>query len=255
MTVALHGCGLKLDRAKEHLDALKVEVAAFMNDAYVRTVELEADGREHSYRLYVRKKVPERWSLIFGDCLNNLRSSLDHLIFQLALTIQDPLPQNVERACAFPICSSQEQFDKQRWHIKAAPTAAVELVEDFQPYRAPEPEKDPLRILEVLNNIDKHRRLNIVASIMKSAYVFAPSPPDVVAQTASGLGAPVEDGMEYQRITFSRPKMEEQFDIPAGVEIVVLEPVPTEGIQGVVDLLGGIRDHILKTVIPRFASF
>jgi hypothetical protein len=88
----------KIDRAGEHIDVLYNEIRDWAKvNPY--SVETEPKGQSTHHRLNVRlHRVPDvrRWGLLFGDAVNNLRSSLDHLVYALAIRAsgQDPPPDS-----------------------------------------------------------------------------------------------------------------------------------------------------------------
>lgn len=73
------GVKLKIDRAAEHLEVLHQEVEAYLDD---RPYEVVSEPRPEGNPLLlckVHQHPPLRLSILLGDFLHNLRSSLDHL--------------------------------------------------------------------------------------------------------------------------------------------------------------------------------
>src|SRR4051812_34275197 len=110
---------LKLDRAIEHLEALRVECAGYLNEEpkpYFVAVKFEADEGCHVARIFIREghEPPDRIGLIAGDLFNNLRSALDHLVWDLACSehpeaeISKP---GVRKRIYFPVCANPEEVD------------------------------------------------------------------------------------------------------------------------------------------------
>src|SRR5579864_2883200 len=147
---------LKTTRAKEHLDDLRERLRRFREDNPI-TIEREDDlgNQRHILRLKV-KDIPEKFPLIVGDFLYCMRSSLDQLVWCLAQT-KRPYPRNTQ----FPI------LDKPNDHrIKkctcGVPAAAVAEIKRLQPYTGQNPAAVKAHLLFRLNllcNIDKHRRI------------------------------------------------------------------------------------------------
>jgi hypothetical protein len=73
---------LKIDRAKEHFAALDTEIRAWVGTNPMAIVkEKDAEGRRHTVLAEIINPPPlNRWSLIAGDCVHNLRSALDSLV-------------------------------------------------------------------------------------------------------------------------------------------------------------------------------
>jgi hypothetical protein len=142
------------------------------------------------YRLHIHKPMPVEISTTIGDILHNLRSALDSLAYELARRGLDrPMTAEEERACVFPVTKTPERFDQffdkaskhERTRIRSAlygarARAAFRSVQPFriheeaillgvqvsetyeQEYRWSE-----LYRLTQLSNLDKHRRLTLVA--------------------------------------------------------------------------------------------
>jgi hypothetical protein len=134
--------------------------------------------------------MPVEISTTIGDILHNLRSALDSLAYEIARRSLDrPMTAEEERACVFPVTKTPERFDQffdktskhERTRIRSAlygarARAAFRSVQPFriheeaillgvqvtetyeQEYRWSE-----LYRLTQLSNLDKHRRLTLVA--------------------------------------------------------------------------------------------
>jgi len=107
------------------------------------------------------------WDTQFGECIHNLRSSLDNFAFALARLKEDP-PLRQKSIC-FPIYTKKEEFiNNGRRNIDQLPSDASELIEKLQPFNRDgseefgRPEDDPLVILTELYNSDKHRIPSVV---------------------------------------------------------------------------------------------
>jgi len=113
-------CWAKIERAKEHAEALS-EVASQLHPQEFRTrvgIKFDLASGEHSVFVNL---VPEtgsvfrKMSVIFGDVLHNLRSTLDHLVFQLALRNTNDRLRD-ERSIQFPIESEESRFQRRCTH-------------------------------------------------------------------------------------------------------------------------------------------
>jgi hypothetical protein len=83
---ALDGIKLKVSRAEEHLEALRVECSAYLDSKPfepVRPAQSESDNDLTVWK--VNHSPPLRLSVLLGDFLHSLRSSLDHIAWQLVL--------------------------------------------------------------------------------------------------------------------------------------------------------------------------
>jgi hypothetical protein len=111
------------------------------------------------------------WGVILGDAMHNLRSALDHLVWQLVLldTGKDGTSQH-----QFPICSTGAGYwsitkdgapsmrDKRLKGITAAHRA---IIDEAQPYRRKADGRVPvLEALRDFSNHDKHRLIHTALS-------------------------------------------------------------------------------------------
>lgn len=156
----------KLIRASEHLHMLDEEIHTFGQHERAKTSRITygRDGSWYVVYLDPLPPLPLHTALVAGDCLNNLRASLDHLVWQLVLR-EDKEPGQHH---SFPICESIEQFREkcitpaQRFQ-KRYPLAGIPLngvawavIQRAQPFNYPHPKEDGLVWLNRLTNIDKH---------------------------------------------------------------------------------------------------
>jgi hypothetical protein len=234
---------LKTTRAKEHLNSLRRELDLFgKSDAY--TLSPEDDVENGIYRLKVKHEpIPNGIPLIAGDALYCLRSSLDQLVWSLA-KLTRAYPQGTQ----FPIFEtfSKDTLKRFKQYTAGVPPDAIKVIEGLQPYHGPNPAAVRSRLLWRLNilcNIDKHRRIS-VHSIM-AAFKFPDMP-----KSAVGL------------ITFEQ---NDAVCVPLGFKSQMrLDPnIPTEvifgdkaeGVQCNIDGIERIHDFVANNVIPRFARF
>lgn len=161
MSASLYGVRAKISQAEHHLRNLKVSIkrrAASKKSGDTFRV----DDERHGKLLIGRASVQEpalKWRLLVGDVAHNLRSSLDHLVYQLAL-LKNPAFKH-ERRTAFPIFTEKEEFRSKgmRRIGPHLPLSATKIIVKHQPYKRPNPTRDSLWILSELDNIDKHRTI------------------------------------------------------------------------------------------------
>lgn len=169
MPSPLDACLLKVERAKEHRDALEKyerETFAVESNRPRLGIKFESDTGDYVFFINYMPDLDDflaRCSLILGDMIYNLRSALDRLAYQLALMHTGG---NIERPgrIQFPICDSIGAFSdaKDKWLSEIAPDH-VAIMERFQGYhrvdggQAVGPYFHPLSKLRDLANVDKHR--------------------------------------------------------------------------------------------------
>lgn len=162
------GAKLKIVRAYEHLKLLndKVDGAlALQPNAVIGKVE--SDTGDKVYRAQITWQPPREWGLILGDCVHNLRSALDHMVWDLVLLNGGTPGTDTE----FPIYLDGTQYGLQHEAARklggVSPQAA-EIIEQAQPNNAP---THPLWLLRELDIVDKHRTILLTASVASVRYV------------------------------------------------------------------------------------
>jgi hypothetical protein len=169
MEATLEGVRLKLDRAGDHLQHV-VKIIADMTKVRCEMIPEEfGEGGEKKYgvlRVRLTPKPPASLSVVIGDFLFNVRSALDHLLWQLVfLNENKPSKSNM-----FPISSTPDIFSEEvkRGRVKGISTEAQKLLENLQPYH---PGNEPLATLADLHNLDKHRTLNLLTAVAQHTHV------------------------------------------------------------------------------------
>lgn len=151
----------KLGRAYQHFKSLEDQITSFLEaKPYRVAIENPSDGR-YVFRLDNAPEIPAKeWALMVGDCVHNLRSSLDYIAWRLAGS--DPGDTQTQ----FPIFTSKAGWDShsQRRVGRMLPSAQTHLQRN-QPYHLPEPDESPLNVLRVLDDTDKHKLLTVVAAV------------------------------------------------------------------------------------------
>lgn len=258
----LTGPRAKLGRADEHLTLL--------NEEFRRFVEMNANTVWSRYRregewdvvmLDPVPAVPPQIALIAGDCLNNLRTALDHLVWQLVLR-EDAQPR--DRHC-FPIYETRAEFINRvetpvRRGKKDSPLYGIPLggdvwtlIETAQPYHCPEPKADELAVLARLTNFDKHRTLLVQQTFLTSGRVFWPADVQPIDVIPSCAPLATEHPTEVMRIRFA-PGVNLRMDMEGKVS---LTPTIGDGkTQAKITILADARrrvEKILKQVaaLPR----
>ena len=105
--------------------------------------------------------IPFSIRILTGEVLGQLRSSLDHLTWQLAL-LNGPIPSE---ATEFPIFRDGPSYNRARARkIGSLSVAAQSIIDGLQPYLGATPENDMLWVLHRLVNDDKHRLPHLVGA-------------------------------------------------------------------------------------------
>jgi len=154
---------LKIERAKKHINDLQIEINAFLNTKpYVISTKQNPQTRQLIYYISSVKDVPSQVALIAGDCLQNIRSALDHLAWQLV----ESNGQKPTTSTCFPIHDDAAKY-KSRYmgQVRGMSNAAINAINAIKPYKGG---NDVLWKIHKLNNVDKHRLLITVGSAFGS---------------------------------------------------------------------------------------
>ncbi|HMF76599.1 MAG TPA: hypothetical protein VK604_13145, partial [Bryobacteraceae bacterium] len=220
---------LKIERAKEHFGALETEVMAWLKtNPMAMTKEKDAEGRHHTVFAEIVNPPPlNRWSLISGDCIHNLRSALDSLIYGIAIHETGLNPPEDEAKLQFPIFSDADKFNEKRNkdRIKSLSQAVQSEIEKVQPYNVPHKELPPLlELLGVLDNFDKHRTLNVMAAVPQSANFDMVHSPDRAISSVTGHRKGIEGKTEILSFTVEPPEQNLEYKCGAAIFICVTHP-------------------------------
>lgn len=154
----------KIARAEEHFQRLKQEFAVYVADypgMILGHIEVARQADAVGFlTVYTLRALPPSVGVTIGDIVHCLRSSLDHLAWQVA-----KVPNSNTQ---FPIEDKPSNLDKRGRPAQPtvnSPTGPEvrALLASFQPWwpdGALNP-KHPLRLLRELSNIDKHRQLPV----------------------------------------------------------------------------------------------
>jgi len=191
----------KLDRAKEHFDVLKAQLAEAVDPkkhpvvfkteykaeaeppsrrqiafatkvAMLRRVEPPALADRKLERAVIRIATMPTFtieqSLLLGEALNACRASLDHLAWVLVKHHGSKLNAKQRQNIAFPMKRTSKNFviDCNYRHLRGVPTDPfVTLAERYQPYKRTIIGRT-MRSLRNLSDVDKHRFVIPIASPM-----------------------------------------------------------------------------------------
>jgi hypothetical protein len=160
----------KLERAKRHVDSLRVGVGRFADgQSHPLEIRRHFDPKRSAIVYTAWPGIPDDAGLMVGDAVSNFRSSINYVAWQLAIDYLGREPDDAEaRNIQFPILDrSKEHSWPSHPHRKLMRADAADIAENFQPFHV-EPTPPPelfsaLRILEILSNHDKHRTVQVAA--------------------------------------------------------------------------------------------
>jgi len=152
----LFSAGLKIERAKQHIADLDVARQAFFAaEPYRVGTKHDPQTRKLIYYVVSVEDVPTNILLITGDVIQNLRSALDHLAYQLHLTGTGKTTS--KDLVYFPIggTNATEYKSQRDGKVKGMRQDAIDAIDATEPYKGGKGHQ--LWVLSKLNNIDKHR--------------------------------------------------------------------------------------------------
>jgi len=247
----------KIVRAQEHLQAFEAEARRYYQTNPAKVVgQGEAPPDQYIGGIETEGPIPARFPVIMGDFLQNLRSSLDYLVWELVLAAKNtPGKHNM-----FPVCSTPEAFQdavtKQR-RLLGIPDVAKAVIECLQPYNCGDFSKALLWIIDDLCNINKHRR--VLLTRMHGGL----APEDTETK--------IVDGEVWTRVDLSKIKDDTKIgpfpivdgsagpgiQVPVNLHVIAFIAFDEGGAKGmhVSAVMAGMLEYIYKSVLPLFNEF
>jgi hypothetical protein len=155
----------KLAWGRKHISELERELAAFLKVSPGKIIG-EPHPDKPGYRVYklrMARPLPPEFSMIAGDAVDNLRASLDHAMFTIAIAAA-PLGRKVEHAY-FPFAGSATWFENQLKRCSDIPFEMWPFLRTLQPYKGGNP---LLVALNDASNRNKHALILSVAAISRT---------------------------------------------------------------------------------------
>jgi hypothetical protein len=216
MAADFAGVRRKLARAKDKLNALSAEVAAYLNPPPYRLV-VETDGNHQAIVCHIDREANDAWADEMAEVVYQARSALDLTIPQLILDSRQPSRKGTH----FPICSNRDGYLKKGKDGKSTRDKLLrgiaprhrKIIDDVQPYqRGRGVHRDPLAILSTISNRDKHNDIYVcVAAIGNPTFkLIRPglAPPDQEVTIRFGepfRPHPMTDGAEFIGLDWTPP--------------------------------------------------
>jgi len=263
----------KFGRAQEHFIAIKTAIERFLAVKPYRLIEEyqppppfnQGDSVDFVLRLRILGSIPVEVPSLIGDYLTNLRASLDHLIYDIAVRhMRGNLTE--ERWLQFVIVDNPATFASSLGKFKQdLPRDVVIAMESLQPYTrchgAKDPDQciasDPLWLLNLLVNTDKHRTfLTVTHATFRDIRVDVEGGRTVNGLSGHTASGPFQHGAEIHTLSFTayRPEAEVKVNFEPTVQVAFGEEWPTLG-RPVLMTLEKLRDHVRDVVFPALEPF
>lgn len=204
----LRSATAKWDWARIHAETLKKDVVLWADGEPEPAVafrrEFHAEDGYVSFWIDSVKPIRPRWGLMFGDSLNNYRSALDHLAWELVRTGRTPNPKDPTRI-QFPICyTNRTKFLNEVCpdRLPGVSKQRCAMLSPFQPYRrrAWRQRDDRLRVLFDLTRRDKHQQLLLTVLRPKAYKITFPAGVRPRSRAFGQPGADLQPNTEAVRV-------------------------------------------------------
>jgi hypothetical protein len=234
---------LKAGRALEHLEDLRRELHQYYDSNPARVT---LHKRPEIGRRFIRvelKDPSDKTYLLVGDFAHNLRSVLDHIVYSLVVKTTGQIPTS--KAIQWPVLKAPD-LSALSSRTEGLPAAAVLTIEALQPYHAGPGDafkQDPLWQLNLLDIVDKHRRVAVNEQAFNTYFPTLSRSSDFTKESGEGyfeIGFPIDAppiDMHYD------PKPRIRFG--AGEEDLFLT----------VERLEEIYHFVANDVVPQFFPF
>jgi hypothetical protein len=222
----LEGCRAKVSRARKHVDEFRDGVRTFTDRApYVPRGEYDASSNEFIIRAAANSAfagIPLELPLIAGDVAHQLRSALDHLVWQLV--IQNTGEEPVGTKSGFPIFLNEAGYDARAAAMIAGVSEEASVrIRAAQPFHAgQDADRVWTWVLHQLNNTDKHRLIPVTIDYTFVGHVRMTTADGTVTEILPPLEEvrdPLHDGMEIVRVPAPADVRGVTVDVPFGFDI------------------------------------
>jgi hypothetical protein len=207
----LEGTKAKLERAREHLQALHRESRDFLDgEPYLFPVDYETEGGCYVVRAKIVRQPPIKLAVLVGEFAYECISALNHAVWQLAARKRGRHKiTGIKREVQFPVALAPHLFEQEavisRKHVS---TEVIAVLNELQPYSAPHiaPEHHSLTALKDIADADKHRVLvSRFAEVQLGGLALEWGP---VSSQPEILDPPIpenllDDGTEITRLRFA----------------------------------------------------
>ncbi len=252
------GAFAKIDRASYELDDLSEKVGSFFaskDDPAFRTdFGRDDDPRRWRAAFRILKQAPDAWAVQLGEIVHNLRSSLDHLVYEASATADDGTALH---GTAYPVYMNEARYNQEAaYRIRGLNDTTKAFVRSLQPFTNDDPEIVPyLWLLHELSNTDKHRLLNLTTVAHTLASVDVMYQPGATPLAEAHLLRDVrhvsdlklEDGAEFYSFRTNEP-LPDDARIDWGVETLIElqfgDATPDASGLAVFDTLDRIGKHV-----------
>lgn len=162
----------KVERTKAQIKCLNTDIRAFLDkSSYEIVSKLDTNRDEQIWSFRLKETIPAEISIVIGEILHNLRSSLDQMACAIALKLSGS-----SKDTYFPFGADADIFKKQlATKGKKLGRDACNMIQVLKPYKGG---NDLLWYIHDLNRTDKHINvtpINLRTSANKVTYLVIES--------------------------------------------------------------------------------
>lgn len=177
MKASLDGCEAKLRGADCHLKDVERDIIFALHNPFTIQTEYKADLSKWVFSFTNVTQPPIEIGIVIGDFVHNLRSSLDHLVYQLIKSVRG----DHDVRSFFPVFADENDYlndTRVRKCLAHIPPAYIPKIDALQPYAPGRGgHSDPLWLLRELDDIDKHRTVHVGIIAVRERTLVLTSPP------------------------------------------------------------------------------
>ena len=157
------GAKSKIKRADHHIEDLKSHLGIFIARKPYRLVPgFDPDGGQPIIQIKYKEAIPDGFAVVIGDAVHNLRTALDHMIWELVGFGRKPHPN-----LKFPTAKNRTSFEGACKGLKARDPSVTDILKALEVF--PGGKGESLYYLSLLDNADKHLALTPILELAKAS--------------------------------------------------------------------------------------
>ena len=242
---------LRVKRARQNVSSFdRISRNFFKPPPYEMITEREPRIENDFFTINIQptKFTPRSLGFIFAECIHNLRSVVDNVIWQLGQNHGTP------EGISFPVTFHPNVFSARLNdgvnNLSLLPHDALTLIEQLQPYHLDNPHDHPLWILSRLWNNDKHRTAVMVAAISNETLINI----DPVATITISGPQPLDRDFQLTGIAVLQ-NIEIDVQVQFAHEIILEIDGPVAGGANARALLLELHNFVRDEVVNKFEPF
>ena len=190
----LEGVYAKVERAHSQLRSLESDLGKYCDQQRLMIVHRRESDRQIWVFVGETPRVPVEFSVRIGEIVHNLRSALNHLVWQLVIANGE----TTDRRNEYPIFREEHRYENEsKRKLRGVEPHGKSMIRSYQPYQVHGGIGSQLWLLHVMSTNDKHRHLNITTAIANGMNALVVSDSDGEERTPAGgrtfVGALRED--------------------------------------------------------------